>query len=160
MKSKAYIQLGTNLGDRVTQLKNAILLIEDCIGPIQQLSSIYETEAWGFNNQPNFLNQVIHVETKLSPVQLMNQLLLIEQKMGRERTFKNAPRIIDLDILFYDDLILSTEQLTIPHPQIQYRKFVLEPLMELNPSFIHPVLNKSIEAMAQDCTDVLNVQKF
>ncbi len=121
---------------------------------------MYETAPWGFADQPFFLNCVLEVETTLKPTEIIHRILKIEKVMGRKRTFKNAARIIDIDILFYNDLILKRTNLTIPHPAIQQRRFILEPLREMIPDRIHPVLQKKISQLAQECTDPLEVKKI
>jgi 2-amino-4-hydroxy-6-hydroxymethyldihydropteridine diphosphokinase len=120
---------------------------------------LYETAAWGNTNQPSFYNQAVVVTTPLSPEGLMDQLLDIELEMGRIRTQKYGPRTIDLDILMIDDLVLNTEKLTIPHPQMHNRRFALLPLIEVAPTLIHPLFDQSIEVLLQNCPDTLDVQK-
>lgn len=138
-----YLALGTNLGDRALNLQKAIASLAPNVQTLSQ-SSIYETEPWGYSDQPYFLNQVIKCSTSLEPAALLAFLKEIEAQMGRQETFRFGPRLIDLDILFYDDLILDTPTLTIPHPRIIERAFVLIPLSEIAPDLIHPVKNKSI----------------
>ncbi|MEO6229411.1 MAG: 2-amino-4-hydroxy-6-hydroxymethyldihydropteridine diphosphokinase [Ferruginibacter sp.] len=157
--NKSYLLLGSNMGDSGRQLKSAIKLIEQKIGQVTHKSGLYQTAAWGNTDQPDFLNQVIIVATKLQATELLKQILLIEEEMGRVRTIKNAPRIIDIDILFFNKDIISKKNLTIPHPEIANRKFVLIPLNELSPNFKHPILNKSIHQLLLACTDELNVKK-
>lgn len=156
----AYILTGGNLGDRVTNLQNAKQLIGEKCGIILVESSLYETAAWGLTGQPDFLNQVIVIQTQLTPALLMQTLLLIEEKMGRKRTRKFGPRIIDLDILLIDDLVINIPLLTIPHPALTERKFALVPLHEVSPTLIHPVEKKSVHQLLLDCTDELDVQKY
>ena len=120
---------------------------------------MYTTAAWGNTNQPDFLNQVIVIYTKLQPNELMESILEIEKKLGRVRTIKNAPRTIDIDILFYEKEIINQKDLIIPHPLIQQRKFVLIPLNELSPLFFHPVLKKNISQLLKLCKDKLPVHK-
>ena len=126
-----YLGLGTNLGDREEHLENALILIEKKIGPILKKSTIHETKAWGNINQPDFLNMVIRIDTGLSPKELLKYCLEIENKLGRVRTEKWGERIIDIDILYYNDLIINEKYLTIPHPYIFDRDFVLNPLKEI-----------------------------
>ena len=128
-------------------------------GSIVNESSIYETAAWGNTKQASFLNKVISIRTKLPPDDLMKKLLEIEQKLGRVRTEKYGPRTIDLDILFYDALIFHSAIVTLPHPAIQDRKFVLIPLAELSPGKIHPVYKKTISTLLKECADQLAVIK-
>lgn len=128
-------------------------------GSIVNESSIYETAAWGNTKQASFLNKVISIRTKLPPDDLMKKLLEIEQELGRVRTEKYGPRTIDLDILFYDALIYHSAIVTLPHPAIQDRKFVLIPLAELSPGKIHPVYKKTINTLLKECADQLAVIK-
>ena len=158
MKGK-YLILGTNLGDKMQNLKTAIILIEKEIGDINAISSIYETEAWGYKEQPTFLNQVIRLDSDLNPFQLLNKILRIEKEMGRKRFQKWHERLIDIDILFYDDLVINTENLVVPHPEIPNRLFTLVPLCELSKNEIHPSLNKSMLHLLKETTDPLGVKK-
>ncbi len=158
--NKLYLLLGSNMGNSKKQLSKAIGLIEKQIGKITRRSSLYKTAAWGKTNQPDFLNQVIIVQTRLTGLQTMQTILNIEKKMGRLRTVKNAPRIIDIDILFFNKEIIEEKQLTVPHPQLQNRRFVLVPLNELSPNFKHPVLKKTIHQLLIHCPDDLDVKKF
>ena len=148
------------MGNSKSRLIKAILQIEKNIGNVTRQSSLYATAAWGNTNQPDFLNQVIIVETKLSALQTMQTIISIEKKMGRIRTLKNAPRIIDIDILFFNKEIIEMDHLIIPHPQIQNRRFVLVPLNQLSPKLMHPVLKKSVHQLLVHCADKLNVKKF
>lgn len=141
--SNVYLGLGTNLGDRKQNISKAIEAISLKMS-ISKQSSLYETTAWGYTNQPDFLNQVIQVETNLSPLRLLNFLKKTEVKLGRVENFRYGPRLIDIDILFYDDLIKTTSRLQIPHPRIPERAFVLVPLNEIAPGYVHPVLKKTI----------------
>lgn len=156
--AKVYLLTGGNVGDSIKTLQRANGLIRERVGSIIKSSSIYKTAAWGKTDQDDFLNQVLEVETNLSPNDLMDSLLEIEIELGRKRTGKYGPRIIDLDILFYNDLILNSDQLTIPHPQIQFRRFVLEPLNELVPELVHPVIKKTINLLLEECPDKLEVK--
>ena len=141
--SIVYLGLGTNLGDRKQNINKAIGAISLKMS-ISKQSSLYETTAWGYTDQPNFLNQVIQVETNLSPLRLLNFLKKTEVELGRVENFRYGPRLIDIDILFYDDLIKTTSRLQIPHPRIPERAFVLVPLNEIAPGYVHPVLKKTI----------------
>lgn len=158
--NKLYLLLGSNMGNSKAQLSKAIVQITKQIGSVTRQSNLYTTAAWGNTQQPDFLNQVIIVETVLTALQTMQTILSIEKKMGRLRTVKNAPRIIDIDILFFNKEIIDREQLKIPHPQIQNRRFVLVPLNQLSPNLQHPVLKKTIQQLLIDCPDKLNVKKF
>jgi 2-amino-4-hydroxy-6-hydroxymethyldihydropteridine diphosphokinase len=157
----AYLLLGSNEGDRVQHLSHALKLIDQKAGTLAKQSAIYVTVAWGNAEQPDFLNQVVCITTDLSPQQLLNALLAIEQEIGRIRTgAKWMQRIIDLDILFYNDLVMATEELTIPHPFLQDRKFVLVPLLEIAATYVHPVFQKSVAALTDACIDQLEVKKL
>ena len=156
----AYLLIGGNLGNRSANLKKAILLIDQTCGKIIQSSAIYETAAWGLTNQPSFFNQAIKLQTNLAPELLMEQLLAIEKKMGRVRSKKLGPRIIDLDMLFYNQIILNTDLLVLPHPAIAERRFALLPLTEIASNFLHPVHKKTIEDLLLACPDQLDVQKM
>ena len=158
--NKAYLLLGSNMGNSKTQLVKAVRNIEKKIGSVTRLSTLYSTAAWGNTRQPDFLNQVIIVDTELTASQTMQIILQIEKQMGRIRTVKNAPRIIDIDILFFNKEIIDQKQLIIPHPQIQNRRFVLVPLNQLSPNLLHPVLKKSVHQLLIHCPDTLNVKKF
>jgi len=158
--NKTYLLLGSNLGNPKEKLATAQQFIQKKIGPIVCQSAIYQTAAWGNTQQPDFLNQVIIVNNKLDPQETMQTILGIEESMGRVRTEKNAARLIDIDILFYGKMIIDEKTLTIPHPFIAQRRFVLVPLDELSPLFIHPVLNKNIHELLLDCPDKLDVKKI
>ena len=158
--NKTYLLLGSNMGDSKKQLSKAIGHIEKQIGQIFRHSGLYTTAAWGNTNQPDFLNQVIIVQTRLTAIQTMQTILNIEKKMGRLRTVKNAPRIIDIDILFFNRDIIDRDELTVPHPQLQNRRFVLVPLNELSPNLKHPVLKQTIHQLFIHCPDGLDVKKF
>ena len=158
--NQTYLLIGSNLGNRQKNLENAKELIAAKAGQVGKSSSLYETEAWGMRDQPAFLNQVLVLFTKLDPRQLLSTILDIEHQMGRERTQKFGPRAIDIDILFYNEAIIDEPGLTIPHPQLHLRKFTLEPLHEIAPAFIHPVLHKSITDLLKECPDPLAVKKL
>ena len=156
----AYISLGSNLGDRILFLKEARNFIKSNIGNIIVESKIYETAAWGNTNQPNFLNQILETETKLSPKQLLEACLNIEKKLGRTRVKIWDQRTIDLDILFYDKHIVQHENLTIPHPYMHLRNFILVPMNEIAPDFVHPVLEFSMSQLLEKCPDTLETSVF
>lgn len=143
---RAYLGIGTNLGDREENLKRAIEEIQRS-PKIRKLrvSSLIETPAWGVEDQPDFLNGAIEVETTMKPQELLAFVKDIEKDLGRVESYRWGPRLIDIDILFYGDRLVNREGLLIPHPQIAKRNFVLEPLMDLNPFWIHPVSGKTIE---------------
>ena len=155
--NKVFIITGGNIGDRMKNLETAEKMIEQQIGNIIQTSKIYETEAWGINDQPSFYNQVLIVETNFSADKVIKKILKIEEDMGRVRTIKNAARNIDIDILFFNDDIVNEENLTIPHPQMINRRFVLMPLNEIASAKNHPVYNKSVAQLLAECKDELKV---
>jgi len=158
--NKVYLLTGGNTGNRTQNLARAKELIGKLVGSVQRASALYETAAWGNTDQANFLNQVLVVHTVLEAPALMQEVLQIEKKMGRARTVKNAPRNIDIDILFYNKEIYQQPELVIPHPQIQHRRFVLTPLNELSPGFVHPQLQKTVHQLLLACNDMLDVKKF
>ncbi len=148
MANLAYLSLGSNIGDRQEHLRDAIARLETK-GRIVSVSSIYETEPVEFTDQAWFLNCVVALETKETPQQLIASILLIEQQMGRQRMQNKGPRAIDIDILLFGDVILDSAQLTIPHPAMHERRFVLQPLAEIAPGTRHPVLRKTILELLQ-----------
>lgn len=154
-----YILLGSNLGDSKKYISDALVEIEKEIGIIQAKSSLYQTAAWGKNDQPDFINQVVHVITKLSPEALLQSILSIEIKLGRERIEKWGSRTIDIDILFIDNQVIKTENLVVPHPFLHLRKFTLLPLIEIIPEFIHPIFDKSVSQLLDELDDDLSVRK-
>lgn len=158
--NKVYLLLGSNMGNSRQQIAKAIKLIEKNIGIAKRYSSIYQTAAWGNTHQPDFFNQVIVIETNKQAEETMQLILTIEEKMGRVRTTKNAPRIIDIDILFFNKEIINHSTIIIPHPQIQNRRFVLIPLHELSPTFKHPIIKKTIHQLLRVCPDKLAVKKL
>jgi len=158
--SEAYLLIGGNMGDRRSNLKKAMLSIELSCGKLIKSSAIYETAAWGKNDQPDFLNQVLLIETTLTPQHLMKSILKIELSLGRVRQEKNGARTIDIDILYFDDLIIVEPGLNIPHPRINCRKFVLEPLSEIASTFTDPISKKTVNSLLQECTDTLSVKKY
>jgi 2-amino-4-hydroxy-6-hydroxymethyldihydropteridine diphosphokinase len=141
-----FLALGTNLGDRAINLNNAILALSPKVMIVKE-SPIYLTSPWGYEDQPDFLNQILEVRTKLRPRRLLRYLKRIEKKMGRLETFRNGPRLIDLDILFYGQRVIDRCGLTVPHPRLHERAFVLVPLNDIAPDFIHPVLDLTVAAM-------------
>ncbi len=158
--SIAYLLTGGNLGNRLENLEKASGLIQQECGDIRRISAVYETAAWGITDQPVFYNQALAVETSLAPDALMKTILWIEEKMGRIRSVKLGPRIIDIDILLIDQLILDSDFLRVPHPSMGERRFVLTPLAEIAGDIIHPVIKKSISGMLKDCSDLLDVHKI
>ncbi len=157
---KLYLLLGGNLGDRIVYLRQASESIGAQVGGITAASKLYETAAWGKTDQPNFLNQVLEVQTEQPPEQVLQTINHIEQELGRVRQEHWGARVIDIDILFYDQLVLQTQRLTIPHPQLHLRRFTLLPLAEIAPELMHPVLGKNIDQLLEDCPDELEVWEF
>ena len=151
--NEVYLQLGSNIGDRLDNLNQSIKIITERIGNVLEKSSVYESAPWGVENQRNFLNQVIFVKSNFDPYTILDLVLQIEKDMGRIRIEKWGERIIDIDILFIDDLIIESENLCIPHEFIAKRKFVLQPMCEIAPGFIHPKLNKTISQLLEECID-------
>ena len=156
----AYLLIGGNLGNRKENLSKAVSLINEQCGSLTRSSSIYETEAWGKTDQPSFLNQALEISTSLNARQLMRKVLKIEEEMGRVRKEKLGPRIIDIDILLFENEIHDLRFLKIPHPEMQNRRFVLVPLAEINSTLQHPVLKKSIAELLEECPDNLEVKKI
>lgn len=150
--------IGGNMGDRLHYLVQAREQIAVQIGTILKSSAIYSTQAWGYTEQPDFLNQVLYLESVLPPEEAMQAALRIEKMLGRERHQRWHERTIDIDMLYADDLVISNEMLTVPHPRITERRFVLVPLAEISPTFEHPLLHQTQVALLQACTDVLDVK--
>lgn len=159
MTEGIFILLGSNLGDRNNNLNQAKLKISESIGEIVRESAIYETAAWGVQDQPSFYNQVIEINSLQLPHQMLANILRIENKLGRIRREKWGSRTIDIDILYYNDLSINAEELQIPHPGIPSRRFTLIPLAEIAPDFIHPLLRKSNSVLLINCKDELTVKK-
>lgn len=155
----AYLLTGTNLGERERNLAQARILIEQSAGTISAVSALYETAAWGKTDQPSFLNQALKLETRLDAPRLLEQLLKIEETIGRLRKEKYGPRVIDIDLLLFNDQIVNDPSVTVPHPQLPNRRFALAPLTEIAANIIHPVLKKSIRQLLDECIDSLPVIK-
>lgn len=153
-----YLALGSNLGNRLANLKNAISNLPPQMD-VKKKSPVYETPPWGYVDQPAFLNQVVMAETYMEPENLLSHLKRLETVLGREPTFENGPRVIDIDILFYDDLVLDSPALVIPHPRLHTRGFVLVPLNDIAPDLVHPVLGKPISELLLD-VDRLNINEY
>jgi len=146
--ARVFLSLGSNLGDRRKSLEKAISLIEADIGNILITSAIYETDAWGYKSQNKFLNMALCINTSFLPEDLLKAINKIEQTMGRRKPEAGySDRPIDVDIIFYDDLVVASEQLSIPHPLMEKRRFVLEPINEIAPDFIHPVLKTTVQSL-------------
>ena len=156
----AFLLTGGNLGDRFFNIQTAKVLIEKDCGKIAKESAVYQTAAWGLAEQPDFYNQALQLQTNFSAQELMQKLLSIEKNMGRQRDIKMGPRIIDIDILLMDDIIINSSLVAIPHPRLAERRFALTPLAEIAPKIIHPVLHKSIKELLAICNDDLPVYKI
>src|SRR5215208_2465489 len=153
-----YLALGSNLGNRLSNLKEAIAALPPQM-EVKAKSAVYETPPWGYEDQPKFLNQVLKATTYLDPEPLLKHLKRLEVALGRKASFQNGPRLIDIDILFYDELILNTPSLVIPHPRLHERGFVLLPLMDIDPDLVHPVNKQSIREMVA-LSDIEGIEKF
>lgn len=157
---KVYLLLGGNLGNRTLYLQQARESINQRVGSITQTSKVYETAAWGKTDQPTFLNQVLEADTILTPEDVLQSINAIEHELGRIRQEHWGARVIDIDILFYNDLEQQTQRLTIPHPQLHLRRFTLMPLAEIAPDLVHPVLRQSINQLLEICPDTLEVKVY
>lgn len=153
-----YLALGTNLGDRLANLKQAIAALTPQL-EVKAKSQVYETPPWGFEDQPKFLNQAVKANTYLDPLPLLKHLKRLEVALGRQVSFPNGPRLIDIDILFYDDLVLHTPPLVLPHPRLHERGFVLLPLMDIAPDLVHPQTKQSVREMA-GLSNLEGIEKF
>lgn len=149
-KHIVYLALGSNLDDRLANLKDAVASLPPQMD-VRAKSHVYETPPWGYENQPKFLNQALKVQTYLEPEPLLKHIKRLEIALGRKASFQNGPRLIDIDILFYDELVMNTPTLTIPHPRLHERGFVLLPMMDIAPELIHPITQKSIREMVAFC---------
>lgn len=148
-----FLLLGANLGEREAMLAKAAQLISEQIAPITAQSHLYETAPWGVTDQPAYLNQVLEIKTVLLPQEVLAQMLAIEKQLGRERRMRWGARVIDIDMLYFADVILETEALHLPHPRLHQRRFTLVPLAEIAPDFVHPVLQKTNQELLNECTD-------
>ena len=156
----AYLLTGGNTGDRLYYLQAAAAAIKKNCGSVVKQSAVYETAAWGKQDQNSFLNQALKLSTNLSAYELLDCLLQIEEGLGRVRSSKYGPRVIDIDILLFNDEVIDARNLKIPHPELQNRRFALQCLVELAPQKIHPVFKKSIGRILKECKDTLSVDKF
>lgn len=158
MEHIVYLALGSNIGNRLANLKNAVNNLTPQMN-VKKKSPVYETPPWGFKEQAAFLNQVVMAETYLEPEELLAHLKRLETALGREPSFQNGPRLIDLDILFFDDIIIDSPPLVIPHPRLHQRAFVLVPLNDIAPNLFHPLLGKPVREMLLD-VDRINVNVY
>lgn len=158
---KIYLGIGTNLGDRELNLRRAIDKINDHIGTVVHLSSVYETEPVGFSSGDMFLNLAAEVDSIMEPDSMIDKIMQIETLLGRIRKAgRYGSRVIDIDILMYGQTIIKSDLVTVPHPRLHERKFVLVPLCELAPDFVHPLLKKSIRILLDECSDKSFIQKY
>ncbi len=157
--SIVYLGLGSNLGSRCANLRAGVMALLPAVTVLTQ-SSMYETPPWGVTDQPPFLNMVLRGETGLPPHDLLHILKQIERQLGRVPSMRYGPRLIDIDILFYDDLVLASPELTIPHPLLHERAFVLVPLAEIAPDLVHPILNQPVRALLEqvDCSGIRRLE--
>lgn len=158
--NKAILLIGGNLGDRTGHLQQAVAQIDKQIGKVEKISALYETAAWGHVEQPDYLNQALLVSTEMDARTLLETVLAIEHNIGRIRRQKWGARVIDIDIIFYNDAIINQPDLKVPHPQMQFRQFVLVPLREILPDWQHPVLHQSVSTLLENCTDELPAVKY
>ncbi|MEM7550036.1 MAG: 2-amino-4-hydroxy-6-hydroxymethyldihydropteridine diphosphokinase [Bacteroidota bacterium] len=160
MIDRIYLLMGSNLGDRFNNLKLCMEELRKEVGKITKTSSVYETAAWGITEQNPFLNLAVEIVSDLNPSEMIDHFERIERKLGRKKVVKWGPRIIDVDILYFNDVILKTPSIQIPHKEIQNRRFALEPMIEINPSFQHPVFNVSQIDLLKNCKDPLDATKL
>ncbi len=154
-----YLITGSNMGRKKDNLLKAEALLEEHCGTIIDRSALYETAPWGNPDQQPFLNRALMLRTPLNAADLISRILQVEEQMGRRRGEKFGPRIIDIDIIFYNHQVIHSPQLKVPHPELVHRRFVLQPLNDIIPAYIHPVLYKTVSELLQACEDPLEVKK-
>lgn len=159
-KYTAHLLLGTNMGNRCDYLRFALDMIQEWVGTICSVSPVYETAAWGFTNQHDFLNQALLIHTSWEPEQLLSILQDIEKQAGRQRLIHWGPRTLDIDIIAIDNLVIRSEKLSVPHPAMSQRRFVLQPLTDLLPDWIHPILGLTYAQMLGRCDDKTAIKKY
>jgi 2-amino-4-hydroxy-6-hydroxymethyldihydropteridine diphosphokinase len=157
--NKAYLSLGGNVGDRKKMLNDGLRLIGEQCGQVGKKSAIYETAAWGKTDQSPFLNIALELTTNLQAGELLHEVRAIETALGRQREIKWGPRTLDIDILLFNDEIIDSPDLTVPHPYMHTRRFVLEPLAEIAPELLHPVFHKTVADLLAKCLDTLAINK-
>ena len=155
-----YLLIGGNMGDRMAYFAESKKRIGETCGAIIRQSFIYETEAWGLSDQAAFLNQALWIQSAKDAETLLHAILRIEESLGRKRQIKYGPRLIDIDIIFYSDAVIRLPHLTVPHPQVQNRRFALQCLNDIAPDFLHPLLKKTVRQLLAECPDTLKVKKF
>ncbi|TWF41271.1 2-amino-4-hydroxy-6-hydroxymethyldihydropteridine diphosphokinase [Chitinophaga polysaccharea] len=156
----AILLIGGNLGDRTGNLQQAVQLIQETAGEVVQTSALYQTAPWGAVDQPDYLNQGVEIRTNMDALTLLHTLLEIERKIGRIRQQKWGSRVIDIDLIFFNDSVISLPELKVPHPRMQLRQFVLVPLLEIVPNYVHPVLHQTVRELAASCTDTLPAGRY
>ncbi|MFC3809713.1 2-amino-4-hydroxy-6-hydroxymethyldihydropteridine diphosphokinase [Lacihabitans lacunae] len=157
---EVYLGIGSNIGDSKMHLQNCIEALNLNIGKVSNVSSVYETEAWGNQNQANFFNQVVQISTDILPFELLKKIKELETHLGRTKTVKWGPRVVDIDILLYSNYHFTAANLQIPHAFLKERRFVLAPLAEINPALIHPILMKKMGILLEECKDTAWIKKI
>jgi len=156
----AVLMLGGNIGDTSALFERALYQLEKLVGNVELRSSLFSSSPWGNHSQPDFLNQALVLQTSLSPIELLKSTVRIESDLGKNKIEPNGPRTIDIDILFYNDVVLNTPELILPHPRLHLRRFNLLPLNDIIPDKIHPLLNEKISTLLSTCTDSLSVNRI